>query len=273
MSELPVVAAIPNYNMGKELTKLLPQLTAQDYNEIYVLDDASTDDSRIIVESFDKQVHFVPATENKGAGAARNRIIGALAGRKVLIHFIDADTILETDDIVEKIRTMMPHEPVGFVGGLVNDKDGLQNLWNYGPRQSLRAAIGAQLQTYVGSLLTTNPDKAARIRRRFGYLLADRPDPLRSAQPRSVFWCIEANLVIQSDVFTQIGGFDEALREHEIQDLAIRLDDAGLKRYFNPLVAVRHTAGQVRNYNRNFEMAKAEFYISRKHGLLKWLFG
>ena len=48
-NRLPVVAAIPNYNMARGLNTLLPQVTEQDYAAIFVLDDASTDDSRVKV--------------------------------------------------------------------------------------------------------------------------------------------------------------------------------------------------------------------------------
>jgi hypothetical protein len=40
---LPVIAAIPNYNMGEHFRRLLTQLVNQDYDRIFVLDDASTD--------------------------------------------------------------------------------------------------------------------------------------------------------------------------------------------------------------------------------------
>ena len=47
--ELPVVAAIPNYNMGEHLRRLLPQVLAQHYDAVFVLDDASTDESADVV--------------------------------------------------------------------------------------------------------------------------------------------------------------------------------------------------------------------------------
>ena len=48
--QLPVVAAIPNYNMGEHLRVLLPQVLSQRYDDIFVLDDASTDDSVDVVQ-------------------------------------------------------------------------------------------------------------------------------------------------------------------------------------------------------------------------------
>ena len=73
---LPVVAAIPNYNMGQQLAALLPELAQQDYADVFVLDDASTDGSREVVEGFNhgSGVHFVAGAENKGAGPTRGSV-------------------------------------------------------------------------------------------------------------------------------------------------------------------------------------------------------
>jgi N-acetylglucosaminyl-diphospho-decaprenol L-rhamnosyltransferase len=57
--KLPVIAAVPNYNMAETLRVLLPQLAAHDYDAMYVLDDASTDHSREVVAEFAGDVTFV----------------------------------------------------------------------------------------------------------------------------------------------------------------------------------------------------------------------
>ena len=57
--ELPVVPAIPNYNMGDNLRRLLPQALAQNYDTVFVLDDASTDHSVDVVSEFGDEVKLV----------------------------------------------------------------------------------------------------------------------------------------------------------------------------------------------------------------------
>ncbi len=274
MSEkLPVVAAIPNYNMGQQLAALLPELTSQGYADVFVLDDASTDGSREVVENFNhgSGVHFVTVAENKGAGPTRNLIIGAL-GYDAIIHFMDADVTLKTERIPEVVYDVMPTGPVGFVGGLLLTPEGIQSVWNYGPHQGLRGDVGANIQARIEPLLINNPDKANAIRGRFSQLLEDWPDPLSAPVRRQVFWNVEANLLMRSDVFAKLGGFDEKLREHEIQDLAIRVHNIGLLGYFDPSISVLHKNEQnVREYNRLAAMLKAELYIARKHGFRSWL--
>lgn len=267
---LPVVAAIPNYNMGEQLETLLHQLVKQDYADIYVLDDASTDGSRDIVEGFGG-IQFVGSPENRGAGATRNLVIGALGLAEVIIHFVDADTDLETEHVAEVANYVMPIKPVGFIGGLAKKPNGTQSTWNYGPRQCLRNDIGSQLHSRISSLANSNPERAKTLRKHFNTLLADWPDILSEPERRQVFWNIEQNLLVNSDVFAGIGGFDETLREHEIQDLAIRLHKRGLKRYFDPAISVRHKDVKVRGYNRDIAMGKAEFKIAHKHGFLNYL--
>lgn len=270
---MPVVAAIPNYNMGQQLVNLLPEVAEQNYADVFVLDDASTDDSREVVENFNhgSGVHFVASAENKGAGPTRNLIIGAL-GYRAVIHFLDADVSLQTERIPEAAHDIMPSEPVGFVGGLALTREGVQSAWNYGPHQGLRSDMAALIQAKIEPLITTNPDKAKAMRRRYSKLLEAWPDPLSEPERKQVFWNIEANLLVQSDVFAGLGGFDEKLREHEIQDFATRLHNRGFKSYFDPSISVLHKNEQnVREYNRLAAMLRAEFYIARKHGFVNWL--
>jgi N-acetylglucosaminyl-diphospho-decaprenol L-rhamnosyltransferase len=264
---LPVVAAVPNYNMADSLTVLLPQLLAQDYDDIYILDDASTDNSREVVGSFGKDVKFVTGTVNKGAGANRNRIIPMLEGKDMIIHFLDADTECLSDDIPGTVRDLAIDPAVSFTGGLVRGEDGWQNVWNFGPRMSLHAALHAPIQEIIGRNLAKDIAVASRLRSTFDRYLQDWPNPFERPRERRTFWVIESNLVIRSADLQGIGGYDEKLREHEIQDLAIRFAKKGLIAKFNPAVELLQKKVDVRDYDRSKEMNRAAAYIARKHGI------
>jgi GT2 family glycosyltransferase len=240
MTTLPVVAAIPNYNMASELKELLPQVVRQGYSDIFVLDDASTDNSRDVVESFGDKVTFVVGDINKGAGANRNRILQALT-YDALIHFLDADVRLETTDTAERIRDLVPRERFGFIGGLVKNSDGTQLIWNYGPVRGLKNDVSAQIQQHIGNIIVSNPEKAKQVRKRFNGLLRDWPDPLSTPTRREAYWTCEPNIIFRSDIFHELGGFDESLLETEILELAIRSHRLGLKSYFDPTISVLHT--------------------------------
>lgn len=266
MSTLPVVAAIPNYNMAESLRGLLPDLLEQEYAGIYVLDDASTDHSRDVVQEFGSDVKFVAGSENLGAGANRNRIIGAL-GHDSIIHFLDADMQPETDRMPEKAQELIT-DGIGFVGGLIKTDSGLQHRFNFGPRQSLRNDPTALLQDTIGQMAEKDYDKAQKWQRFFSDILREWPNQFEEpSAERKVFWTVESNMVIPSAVFEGVGGYDASLRDHEVQDLAIRLEELGLERRFSPIISAVHTAVQVRTGNRNLSMLKAELQIHRKHGI------
>jgi glycosyltransferase involved in cell wall biosynthesis len=131
---LPVVAAIPNYNMADSLRRLLPQVLAQHYDAVFVLDDASTDHSFDVVGEFGNEVKFVRSRENRGAGANRNQIIDQVGDRE-LIHFIDADMDLGTANtaaVARDVAARYADRGVGLIGGLVSRADGIQEPHNYG---------------------------------------------------------------------------------------------------------------------------------------------
>ena len=137
--DLPVVVAIPNFNMGASLCRLLPQVIAQGYDRVFVLDDASTDHSVDVVSEFGDEVTLVRSPENRGPGANRNQIIDHVDDG-VIIHFIDADMDLATDGIpavAREVVAMYADRGIGLIGGLVSRLDGGQEYYNYGAVFSL----------------------------------------------------------------------------------------------------------------------------------------
>ena len=136
------------------------------YDDIYVLDDASTDNSKRSDANSESRYTFVHGAENKGAVANRNRIVSAL-GYDAIIHFMDADARIATDHMADVVRDAIPDEPFGFIGGLAKTSDGLQSVWNYGPRQSLWSGVGGQLQRKIEPLHTTDQEKGAKYKKPF----------------------------------------------------------------------------------------------------------
>ena len=68
----------PMYNSGKFIDATIQSVQSQTYQnwEMIIIDDASTDGSVKIVESFatkDERIKLIKLDSNKGAAAARNR--------------------------------------------------------------------------------------------------------------------------------------------------------------------------------------------------------
>ena len=85
---------VPVYNSEKYLSDCLTSLISQTLKEIeiIVIDDASTDNSKKIIESFAKKHKQITAyfnQQNKGVGATRNR--GIKLSRGEYIGFVDSD--------------------------------------------------------------------------------------------------------------------------------------------------------------------------------------
>lgn len=265
MSEkLPVFAVVPNYNMGESLQELIPTLLQGGYDEVHIMDDASTDNSRDVIAGFGNDVGSVLGQENRGSAYNRNRILGVL-GREAILHFIDADMIIETAQPAEKARTLMEPRDIGFVGGLIKSPDGLQHAFNFGPRHCLYTDIYAALQDYIARLSQIDRDSAAKLSAKYEDKLKYWPNLFKPPRPCRVYWAAESNLVIPSAVLEKADGFDPNLRDHEISDLAIRLDKLGLKRGFDPAISAIHQAVQVRTGNRLWSLVKAQAVIAKKH--------
>jgi GT2 family glycosyltransferase len=270
-SQSPVVAAIPNYNMADSLRKLLPQVLAQSYDGVFVLDDASTDDTADVVGSFRGDVTLVRSPQNRGAGANRNQIIDHVADGAI-IHFIDADMDLETTEtptVAREVVARYADRGVGLIGGLVSREDGSQELDNYGAVFSLWGNSTALIQLMIDRM-RSRPRLAGGARLMLAPLVRQWPNNLKPAVAAPAYWVHEGNMLVHSGLFKSVGGYDPALREHEIQDLAIRLERMGVKRQFDPSIRVVHREVDVRGNNRQRSVNRAALYLLHKHGLLRF---
>ncbi|HJT94299.1 MAG TPA: glycosyltransferase [Mycobacterium sp.] len=269
--QLPVVAAIPNYNMGGHLRRLLPQLLGQGYDRIYVLDDGSTDESVDVVKEFDGDVTLVRSPENQGCTANRNQIIDHVRDDE-LIHFIDADMDLETTDTASVAREVVARyadRGVGAVGGLVCRVDGSQEPYNYGPAFALKTHL-----TSIPPLMDRvrkRPQIANAVRRVNVPAMKYWPNVLETPTPAEAYWLHEGNMLIYSSIYRAIGGYDPLMRNHGAQDLAIRLENSGVKRQFDPSIKVVHHYIDVRGKKRRRQQQESVRYLMRKHGLARYL--
>lgn len=91
MSAPKASIVITNYNYGRFLARCIDSALAQSHpdTEVVVVDDASTDNSREVIESYGSRVVAVLQDSNSGQGAAFNAGFGVCKGDVVL--FLDAD--------------------------------------------------------------------------------------------------------------------------------------------------------------------------------------
>lgn len=268
----PVVAVVPNYNMGENLRKLIPNLLEQGYDDVFVLDDASTDDSADVVRGFGSAVKLVRSPENRGASANRSQIIGHVAD-DVIIHFVDADMDLGTTDtptVAREVFARYSGRGVGAIGGLVTRADGSQEPHNYGAVFSLWGGFTSGFPLMIDRL-RDRPRLAATVQRTVAPVMKSWPNILEQPTATPAYWLHEGNMLISSTVFRSCGGYDPMIRSHEAQDLAIKLERMGIKRWFDPTICTVHQHIDVRGENRNKWANRAAWYLIRKYGVFRWL--
>jgi glycosyltransferase involved in cell wall biosynthesis len=101
MTKISVI--IPNYNQSVFVKDAIHSVLNQHCkaDEIIIVDDGSTDDSREVVGQFGDRVHYI-RQENQGLAGARNTGLQAAAGE--LIGLLDADDVWMPDYLETMVR-------------------------------------------------------------------------------------------------------------------------------------------------------------------------
>jgi GT2 family glycosyltransferase len=264
-----VIAVICHYNMVDTLERLLKQVTEQNYDQIYVLDDASTDRSiETLIQRY-PNVMFELGTKNRGPGGNRNRIleVSTTLPTDSILHFLDADVTLTSQATPTVLRKLFKDSTNKLIGGLITTPDNKQMIFNYGPRLSLYGFLGGYLVVRLKQLSERSPAKAERFYARYHYFLSAWPNILKPAANRSVFWVAEANFAVPYRIYTKLNGFDARLGYHEIQDLAIRLERQGVDRFTSSAFTVEHPDIKLIQASRWLKQRKAELQLLGRYGI------
>ncbi|MDR2346397.1 MAG: glycosyltransferase family 2 protein [Planctomycetaceae bacterium] len=210
-----ISVVIPVRNESRHISRVLDSLIVQRYPaekfEIIVVDGCSTDSTRELVDEYvvkysDRVCLFT--NEKRLSSAARN--IGVLHSRGDIILIIDGHCIIENVDMFERIN-------VSF------EESGADCLGRPQPLEMKNATL---LQWAIAicrrSRLGHHPDS---------YIYSDRGGFTPA---------ISVAVVYKSDIFKQVGLFDENFDACEDVELNYRIDAAKLRCYFEPSIAVRY---------------------------------
>jgi glycosyltransferase involved in cell wall biosynthesis len=110
-----VTVVIPCYNHARFLHEAVASVKAQTYSntEIIVIDDGSTDDTRVVAESLAGVTYSYQ--HNQGLSAARNS--GIRLGRGEYFVFLDADDYLYPRAIETNVAILLKDKSLAFVNG------------------------------------------------------------------------------------------------------------------------------------------------------------
>ncbi len=114
VNELSASVVIPAYNAEKTLAECIDALLQQTVlpNEIMVVDDGSTDETKTIAEAY--SLVKVISQKNQGPANARNK--GAYASKSPIIVFLDSDCVPDKNWLEEMLHPFADEKVVGVQG-------------------------------------------------------------------------------------------------------------------------------------------------------------
>jgi glycosyltransferase involved in cell wall biosynthesis len=207
---LKVSVVIPTFNGAHRIGRLLRSLSEQAkvVDEIVVVVDGSTDDTRDVLAVWKQELPFLKIVEQANQGRAVVRNTGAAAASGELLVFFDDDVTLAPGCLDVHLAH---HER--FPGSLLT-----------GPAQD--CILDTDFRRYKASLgeKWTEP------------LLAWEDKPLL----RELIFITAANFSVDRDVFIRLGGFNAQLKDAEDFELAVRAYQQSLPLFFNSKALVWH---------------------------------
>jgi GT2 family glycosyltransferase len=247
---MDISVIIVNWNTKTLLSKSLDSVYSTMGNldvEIIVVDNASTDDSLVMLEERYPQVIRICNKMNRGFGVANNQAFSLMKGKYALL--LNTDAVL-TPNAVNKLWSFSEtHPQAAIVCGQLLNADG--------SKQNSVAAFPSLLTLTINNSLLEYLFPESFPSKRYEH-----------GQPLEVDSAIGACMIIRKQALDEVGFFDERyFFFFEETDLAYSLRKAGWKIYQVPDAVIYHLQGQ--SIGHNFE-SRIEFYRARYQFLRKW---
>lgn len=226
---MKIAIAILNWNGRRLLEEFLPSVTENSPNaDIYLIDNASTDDSLSFIKEKFPSVKIIYNDDNYGFAKGYNegiRKIIAEYGAPEIFCLLNSD-VRVTPDWLNPIEKLFDSDPeIAAIQPKMLDYKNPQNFEYAG-------AGGGFIDNFG------YPYCRGRI---FWTLEEDKGQYDDTLQ---VFWASGACLFIRTSDFLEMGGFDDEFFAHmEEIDLCWRLNNAGRKIYYCGVSAVYHLGG------------------------------
>jgi GT2 family glycosyltransferase len=221
-----VNAVVVSYNNRATLRACVEPLTRMEDVDVFVVDNASSDDSPAAVQ--DLPVSVIRLPENRGFAYGCNR--GWEAGAAPYVLFVNPDARIDEASLRRLCAALAADDGVGIAAPKIVDATGrLSFSLRRFPR--LRSTFAQAL--FLHRLFPTAPwvDELER-------------DPVAYERARPVEWASGACVLIRRFVLEQLGGLDEGFFMYcEDMDLCRRAWSAGYQVRFVPDAVVTHVGG------------------------------
>jgi len=224
-----IAIVVLNWNGKALLAEFLPTLVKYNHNDaqIYVADNASTDDSVLFVKTNFPTIKIIQNEVNGGYAKGYNDALKEL--KEPLLCLINSD-VMVTENWLNEILVQFNKEPntAAIQPKILAYKN--PKYYEYA------GAAGGFLDKYA------YPFCAGRI---FDTLEEDKR---QYDERKQIFWASGACLFIRKAVFDEVGAFDESYFAHQEEiDLCWRINNAGYGVWYNPKTTIYHLGGATLN--------------------------
>ncbi len=226
--------------------------------DVWVVDNASGDDSaKMVVKNF-PHVQLIENSENMGFARANNQAINASRGEAVLL--LNPDTEVHPGALDALLHFLQTHPEAGVVGPKTVNPD-----------------YSLQPSCYPAPTLAREFWRLLHLDALTPYGVY-RMDTWNTSQPRAVDSVLGACLLVKRAALNEIGVLDENyfMYSEEI-DLCYRIQRAGKKLFWVPDAVIVHYGGQSTQQVATkmfLQLYKSKLYFFRKHyGVIAvWLY-
>ena len=149
---------IPTYNRAHMIGETIDSILAQTFEdfELVVVDDASTDHTKEIIEAYqrnDFRIRYLASDENLGHIAANNRCY--VEARGEIIYIFDSDDLMNCDNLQARYDFWQEHPEVGLLysDASVIDEHGqilAKSFWKAEGYEPLRGKLNAKMIALFG---------------------------------------------------------------------------------------------------------------------------
>lgn len=268
MSQIDLSIVIVSYNVRELLTRCLesvvssqppdsrPNQKSEDWiltTEIWVVDNASSDDSAAMVREKFPHVQLIENAENRGFAAANNQAFPMTRGRYVLM--LNPDTQVKSDALATLVRFMDAHPRAGACGGKL--------VYGDGSLQHSAFRFPTLAQIFLDFFPLNWRLTRSRLNGRYPISWYARGQPFQIDHP------LGADFLVRRETAEQVGWLDDQFFIYcEEIDWAMRIKRAGWEIWCVPQAEIIHHEAQSTRQFRDkmfVELWRARWRLFHKH--------
>lgn len=220
-----IAVCIVNYNTCDLLRSCLASVSNNNGDEIWVIDNHSSDGSRGMVRGEFPTVELVENENNMGFGAAADLAISLCKAPYVLL--LNSDTLLHKDTLDRLSEYLDKNPGVGLVGPRITNINGTLQPSCFPIPTPLQIFLD---MSHMNQLISQIPSVREQNYRTWSH-----------SGDRAVPWVQGSALAIRREAYDAVGGFDKAFfMYYEEVDLCLRMSNAGWEVHFSPVTEVIH---------------------------------